>query len=261
MFILDKEKKEEWKKYYKLQEEVFDFIFKNSEVITDNRSSKYIRTINYVEDKEKLKMIKRKINKLAKEYKEVSGKERLPYNFPIILNDVENININTNTAVQSFSITRKEENNRQYFKPLKEFKREFNFDVEKINEVMKKYKLEIERKEIDLEDDEEDEKTIVESVYITYKNLLDLAGADVIQVHIPNGIEYILTIRKIGETRSKKQRYGFIILDNLATVQYSTKQAKRSHSYEKTLEKFEFSFETVATYYIKEKKSNQMNMF
>lgn len=251
------EKKEEWKKYFQLQEKTFSFIDLNSKTLANNTNSKYIRTIKFVKDKKKLGEIKRKLKTLEKEYKKVAGTERLPYNFPVIVSGVENIYINSNPAVKSVSITKKNGEERLYIKTLDEFETEFNYDKKKIDEVMKKYRLEIEREEVEFLG----EKTILEDVYITYNNLLDIAGAEKIQAHFPNGIEYLLNVRKIGENRSKQRRYGFIILDNEATIQISTKQAKRSHSYSKTLEKFEFPFKISGAYYIKEKKSNQMSIF
>lgn len=249
------EKKEEWKKYFQLQEKTFSFIDLNSKTLANNTNSKYIRTIKFVEDKKILGEIKRKLKTLEKEYKKVAGTERLPYNFPVIVSGVENIYINSNPAVRSYSIKRG--NGKLYLKSLGSFETEFKNDKKKIADVMKSYKLEIEREEEEFLG----EKIVSETIYITYNNLLDLAGADKIQVHIPNGVEYLLNVRKIGENRSKQQRYGYIILDNEATVQISNKQAKRSHAYSKTLEKFEFPFKVVGSYYIKEKKSNQMNMF
>ena len=251
------EKKDEWKKYFQLQEEIFSFIDLNSKTLANHTNTKYIRTIKFVEDKEKLAEIKRKLKKLEKEYKTVAESERLPYNFPEIISGVENIYINSNPAVKSVSINRKNGEERLYIKTLDEFEIEFNYNKEKIDEVMKNYRLEIEREEVEFLG----EKTILEDIYITYNNLLDIAGAEKIQAHFSNGIEYLLNVRKIGENRSKQRRYGFIILDNEATVQISNKQAKRSHAYSKTLEKFEFPFKISGAYYIKEKKSNQMSIF
>lgn len=251
------EKKEKWKKYFQHQEEVFSFIESNSKTLANDTSLKYIRTIKFIEEKKTLEEIKRKLKNLENEYKEISESEKLPYNFPIILNGIENIYINTNPAVKSVSINHQKAKEKLYLKSLEEFEKEFKYDKKKIDEVMKKYRLEVEK----IEEKILEQKIVLEMVYITYENLLDIAGADKIQAHFPNGIEYLLNIRKIGETRSKQRRYGFILLDNNATIQISNKQAKRSHAYSKTLETFVFPFEVYGIYYIKEKKSNQMSIF
>lgn len=262
--IFEKEK-ELWRNYYKLQEKTFEYINDNTNLLDSENGlvTKYIREIRYTEDEEVLREIEKRINKLEKEYFKVAETKKLHDNFPMILKNVRNININSFVAKKSFAINILDENLDSKLLDLAFLK--INLDINKdltyidIKKYEKQYKL-----FLDLMNDYNDKGELIGytlRVAISHKDLLNLAKANKLQIHMYTGTQYILNVRKFEENKSKRYKYGYVILDRKAIIQKANKQAQRSHSFNNTLDIVEFPFHTNISIYIKEKKTSQMNMF
>lgn len=233
-------RKKEWKKFYNIKDELLGLLFNNTEVLNDS-SSKYTRCICFTEDKELLEKIELLGKELNIQYKIASEDIKDCREIPVILNDVENIIIN---SYESYSSYKYEKGSRlssvgtvqvSYVSLLEDF---WGKNYEKN---LKKYKL--------LENREKNR------VSMKMEDILELASAKVIQKRTPTGLRYTLNIRKVGETLSKRYKYGIMIIDKKAAVSFANKEAKRKHSLEVSGERVEFPFPTVldCDLFIKEK--------
>ena len=260
MSKLINEKKEKWSKYLYQQDKVFDFIYNNTEELDCQTKNEYIRKIRYASSETTLKLIEEKLNELEKLYKEINENKKLHHNFPIILKNAENINVIVNPAIKSLTINRLEKEKLDKILDLTSFYIEDNYDNDETaiehKRLQEKYKLLFSIRSTSRYS--LIEKKLISGkeffIGIKYKDLLELANANKLQVHISTGNQYILNIRKIGENRAKRYKYGFIILDKKVKINNANKEAKRIHSLKNTLEKYEFPFPIRCNIYIKEKK-------
>lgn len=261
--MLNKDKAR-WKEYFLLENSILDYINSNTICLTNdttNQEIKYIRKIMYTSDKNIIKNLEKKIKNLKSKYIEILGKDtnRMSRNFPIIIKNVENINMNMNSAYQSLQIDRTTKKNMNKIFHLTDI---FFDDIEtmkKINKVKEKYNLIIENTEIN--ENGQEEAINIWKISIKGEDLLDISNSNKLQLHYFTGTQFILNIRKKGENRSKRYKYGVVILDSKPTISNSNKEARRSHTLDNTCDKFYFEFEIYPVIYIKEKKSNQLHMF
>lgn len=265
---LDKQR-EEWSKYLHQQDRMMEFIEENTINLSMDSDGEYIRKINYTSNKDTLKIIEENLGKLEKFYKKINDNKKLHQNFPVILKGVENINININSATKSFPINRLDKEKLDKTLTLCTF--ETNVEPKTDPHFLTFYKLQEKYhlrfsfitlfRTIGYGQNKKSKEIKLCFVKIKYKDLLDLTNTNKLQIHISTGNQYILNVRKVGENRSKRYRYGFVILDKEARINKANKEAKRTHCLENTLEKYEFPFPTICKIYIKEKKGIQMNIF
>lgn len=237
--------KKEWNEYFKLERHTWSWIVENTEEIlqTDPPSNfyKYIRCIRLLKDLSLLKQMKLKIKKLDSLYKKLSNTNISHRNLPVILNDVEQINLSINEAYTSISITEKTPN--ETFVLKKYVNVNFSEEYEKYKETCKLLK------KVNLTFHTKETKSGIE-ILVKYKNLLSFAGTKHIQARKHTGLDYRLRIRKKNETKSARKRYNFIILTNEAIIVRSNPQAQRPHRLEKIKEKVELPIKTRYTFYI-----------
>lgn len=227
----------QWRSYYVLKEEVYEYIERNTKELKQNSDEKYRRCIRYTEDENILENISNYIKELDDEYRKIVGEKKLHLALPVIIRDVENININVLNAFKSITVSRKKKNEYLPICSVDELKRKYEGEDE-FKAVFKKYQL----------------ATDGALIGIKYESLLKLANAKHIQARTKTGNQYIALIRKKGENKSTRHRYGFIVLDRAARVHLANEEAPRSHKLELTCKKFELEdlphYKTV--FYIKE---------
>lgn len=230
----------EWKKFYNIKDELFDILFKNTEVLNES-SSKYTRCICFTEDKNLLERIDFLTKELNEQYKIASEDNKDYKETPIILYDVENIVINSYESYSSYKFTKGSSQSIS--------------GIIKVNTVTalesewgKNYQKNLEKYNLI----ENREKNRVE---IRIEDILNLVNAKVIQKRTSTGLRYTLNIRKFGENISKRYKYGIIVIDKKAIVSFANKEAKRKHSLEVSGERVEFPFPTILNcdLFIKEK--------
>lgn len=256
-----------WREYYQAKDELIEFINLHSmELENDTKESfkktyeEYIRKIVYTEKAEdienKLQELKAKYIKAIKSEQPSKEITRMPKNFPQVIRGAKNIVINVNNAIQSIGIDRATKKNLNTFFPLVSYYEGTSIEKE-IEKLGKKYSLYISRFE------EEIGGELVKVCYAEIKgnDLLEVANANKLQLHIQTGNQYILNIRKEGEQRAKRYKYGFTILDNKPSIIRANKEETREHRLVNTCEQFRFGFAINFQIFIKEKRENQMQLF
>lgn len=239
MIDLDKEKVE-WKKFYDLRNSIYELILKNAEFLDDS-SSKFYRWLCYIKDKDLLKKIDILIKEMNEQYKIASKEEKEYRETPIILNDVENIIINSYDSYSSQSIVKGTIMARLGLVKLSSIDILKQVWGENYNKNLKNYKLIENRRN--------------NTVVIGFEDLLTLANARVIQERNFTGKRYTLNVRKTGENISTRYKYGIVLLDKRPNVVFANKEAKRKHSLDISGERVQFPFPVKLTcdLFIKEK--------
>lgn len=238
---MDNKEKIEWRKFYDIKDELFKLIFGNTETLEDS-SSKFYRCLCFTQNEEILRKIKNLTKEMNKQYK-IASKTKGDYKeSPIVINDVENIIINTYDSYSSYKIEKGSVIAAIGSIQVSEVSILKNFWGKDYQKNLKKYNL--------IENENKN------SVFIGCEDLLKLAKAKVIQRRNFTGLRYTLNIRKTGQTVSERYKYGIIILDKKPTINYANKEAKRKHSLSLVGERVEFPFPAILNcdLFIKEKE-------
>lgn len=206
----EKYDRKRWSDYYSHKEFLYKLIEEKTKLLIKNEDGKYKRCVRYTEDKEALEELDYYIKQLDIKYKEALGGNGRHIDLPIILNDVENININVFEAFRSIKVTKEDEDKCLTIGKMVDLAAIWK---DKFLENFNKYGLESNKIEYG----------------IGYDKLLELAKANSIQVRQHTGLQYVALVRKVNERRSKKYKYGCIILDREANINFSNKEAIRSN--------------------------------
>ena len=221
-----------------LGKELFRLIENETKLLTGIEDNLYRRELRFTENKEvldKLKMLIEEFEVIDKILHEETGKDLKKFfydddeteeseykmrkrNFPIIIENAENVVINRLKASRSFKIT-KDYKKDIILGSIFKFKQVFGSDYE---EVKRQHNL----TEVD------------EKICITAKDLLEWTGTEEVQARKDTGFQYILNIRKIGERRSKRYKYGLMIFDRIPAITNANKESPRTHSLDKLCECF-----------------------
>ena len=224
-----------WKEFYNKRNNLYYYIEENTKLLRrddelGNTKHSKERAIFYTKDEGILQTIVDKIEELTKMFDELNWGKRKSPDIPVILKDIENINIVINPAYTSIKITR--ETPDKCFK-ISNMKTLSFFWKDDLPELFKKYKL----------------FNVLSSVYIEYQDLLNIAGEDELQARRYTGSKYMLQVRKIGEHSSTKYRYGLMVLNTNPIINDTNKQARRSHSLIYTGEEFDCPILSPYTFY------------
>lgn len=233
-----------WREYYIKRDELYDYIKENTICLRSDEENKEetdfgrtrrvnkVRGIYYTKDQEILLSISKKSKELENFFNEITMGKRKSMDIPMVFTDVENINITINEAYESIKIDKN--NAEKYLDIAKDDVLRLSWG-EYYSENMKKYKLE----------------NFLQFAAIKNKDLLALANAKVLQARKYSGNKYMIKIRKKGEHLSKRERYGFIVVDTIPSIYDSPKQAKRSHALDFTGNEFECPIPSLYNFYIK----------
>ena len=230
-----------WSDFYKTKEELFYFIGRNVEILQDDSNDVSIRCICFTENQEVLKKIESLTKQLNEKYR-IATKTKNNYSkAPVILQDIENIIINSYDAYSSKAIIKGSPLNIESTIKVNDIDTLKNHWGKNYEKNLKKYKLL--------------EYTKRDIVIIGFEQLLELANAKIIQMRKATGKRYVLNIRKIGENLSKRYKYGIVIVNTKPVIEFANKEAPRKHSLASIGESVHFPFPTDLDYdlYIKEK--------
>lgn len=227
-----------WIKYYTAKENLYAYIEKNTDLLRqDFPEGKYVRAIRYCKDCEVMETIAKDIENLDKIFKEIVNKNAHHVSCPVIIKDVENININFLPAFKSLKVTKETTKKKNGILQLWTVTELEGLWGEKFEENRKKYNLKYATENL---------------VGYDYESLLEFAKVDYIQARKKTGYQAIASVRKIGESKSKRYKYGLIIVDKIPNINVVNKEGPHlSNRLEKKYKKFELEIPTSMELYIK----------
>ncbi len=253
---MNKSKLAKWKHYHDKQKSLWDWISLHSRVLHEvedcepkyvidsitgfNECPKYVRTVVQLFDKSSEDELIKRISELDLMHKDIVGKDKKSAeNLPRLLCQVDTITISTETAHQSFMLQRtKSEDDKPNYLWVGSFRMNAE-GTEKYLEVIQS----IESNQFDyrIEDNPHGR-----DVFVSHDSILNFAKSDVLQARRFTGTQYRVRIRYSGESKSIRQKYGFLVLssDSKSNVFESIPEAERPHKLDKIAKKVQLPFKT-----------------